>query len=147
MFDRILNVTLSDELLTTVVTQGNLDIPLLPKSLDSVEILDRTHVLISFNENSSTGQISLKTCDLQSRSCPQLVFIDILLLFAHDHLTKIYDPFHLFVLLCTTIRPKIRVHTDIFLYLYTTIRPKVRVPINLFNLFVHNHSIKNQGPH
>ena len=55
MFDRILNVTLSDELLTTGVTQGNLDIPLLPKSLDSVEILDRRHILISFKENSSTG--------------------------------------------------------------------------------------------
>ena len=55
MFDRILNVTLSDELLTTGVTQGNLDIPLLPKSLDSVEILDRPHILISFKENSSTG--------------------------------------------------------------------------------------------
>ena len=40
--------------------------------------------------------------------------------------------FHLFFLLCMTIRPKIKVHTDLFLYMYTTIRPKIRVLIDLF---------------
>ena len=34
MFDRILNVTLSEEVSTTVVTQGNLKLPLPPDSLD-----------------------------------------------------------------------------------------------------------------
>ena len=90
--------------------------------------------------------------------------------------------FHLIFLLCTIIRPKIGVHTDLFffctrpfeksiwssfiqsffcvgpfdqklrsiliyIFMYTTIRPKVRVLINLFILFVHDHSTKNQGPH
>ena len=40
--------------------------------------------------------------------------------------------FHLFFLLCTTSRPKIKVHTDLFLVMYTTIRPKIRVHIDLF---------------
>ena len=57
--------------------------------------------------------------------------------------------FHLFFLLCTTIRPKIKVHTDLFFmcttfdqklgcsliylfYLHTTIRPIIRVHIDLF---------------
>ena len=35
MFDGILNVTLSEEVSTTEVTQGNLELPLLPNSLDS----------------------------------------------------------------------------------------------------------------
>ena len=35
MFDGILNVTLSEESFTTGVTQGNLELPLLPDSLDS----------------------------------------------------------------------------------------------------------------
>ena len=51
--------------------------------------------------------------------------------------------FHLFSLLCTTIRPKIKVRIDLFLYMYTTTRPKVRVLINLFILFVHDHSTKS----
>ena len=35
MFDRILNVTLSEELFTTGVTQENLELSLPPNSLDS----------------------------------------------------------------------------------------------------------------
>ena len=68
--------------------------------------------------------------------------------------------FHLFFLLFTTIRPKLGSSLIYFLYLYTTIRPnyivlfslffllcttiwpKTRVLINLFILFVHNHSTK-----
>ena len=50
---------------------------------------------------------------------------------------------HLFFLLRSTIRPKIRVHTDLLLHLCTTIRPKFMVLINLFILFVHDHSTKN----
>ena len=34
MFDGILNVTLSEEVSSTVVTQGNLKLPLPPNSLD-----------------------------------------------------------------------------------------------------------------
>ena len=35
MFDRILNETLSEEVSTTKVTEGNLELPLSSKSLDS----------------------------------------------------------------------------------------------------------------
>ena len=35
MFDGILSLTLSEEVSTTRVTQGNLEIPLLPGSVDS----------------------------------------------------------------------------------------------------------------
>ena len=35
MFDRILNETLSEEVSTTKVTEGNLELPLSPNSLDS----------------------------------------------------------------------------------------------------------------
>ena len=35
MYDRILNVTLSEELFTTGITQRNLELPLPPNSLDS----------------------------------------------------------------------------------------------------------------
>ena len=41
-----------------------------------------------------------------------------------------------------TIRPKIKVHTDLFLYMYTTIRPKIRVFIDIFLSFAHDHSTK-----
>ena len=51
--------------------------------------------------------------------------------------------FHLFFLLCTTIRPNIKVHTGLFLYMDRIIRQKVRVLINVFILFVHDHSAKN----
>ena len=40
--------------------------------------------------------------------------------------------FHLSLFLCTTIWPKIKVHTDLFLYMYTTIRPKINVHIDSF---------------
>ena len=69
--------------------------------------------------------------------------------------------FHLIFLLCTTIRPKIRVHTDLFLFflyttirqkyivlfhlvflLCTTIRPKIKVHTDLY-LYVHDHSTKS----
>ena len=52
------------------------------------------------------------------------VLVDLFLLFAHDHATKIYGPL-------PYIPP-----------LYTTIRPKIRVLTNLFLLFVHDHSTK-----
>ena len=35
MFDRILNETLSEEVSTTKVTEGNLELPLSPNSIDS----------------------------------------------------------------------------------------------------------------
>ena len=99
----------------------------------------------------------------------------------HDHSTKNYGPHWFIFFICTrpfdqikrssfiyfilslgtTIRPKIRVFTDIFLSfandhstkiydllsfiihsLCTTIRPKKRVPINLLFLFVHDHLTK-----
>ena len=62
--------------------------------------------------------------------------------------------------LCTTIRPKIKVHTDLFSYLHTiirpnyrvlfhllflqciTIRPKIRVFIDRYVSFAHDHSTK-----
>ena len=68
--------------------------------------------------------------------------------------------FHLFILLCMTIRPKIRVVIYLFLLfacnhstkiydplsfilsLCTTIQPKIRVVIYLFVLFAHDHSTK-----
>ena len=82
--------------------------------------------------------------------------------YLHKTIRQIYMIlFHLFFLLCTTIRPKIRVFIDIFLLfahdttirqiymiffvsfifsLCTTIRSKIWVLINLLLLFVHNHS-------
>ena len=53
--------------------------------------------------------------------------------------------FHLFFLLCTTICPKIKVHTDLFLYMYTTIRPKIRVHIDLF-FYLHTTIRPNYRP-
>ena len=72
---------------------------------------------------------------------------DLFILYACDHLTKYTVFFHLIFLFCTTIRPNIKVHTDLLLYMHTTIRPKVRVFINFFILFVHDHSTKNYGLH
>ena len=62
MLDGILNVTLSEEKVSTIgVTQGNLALFLCPKSPDSqqtqiqeYEVLDWTHVLIFLKENSSS---------------------------------------------------------------------------------------------
>ena len=42
--------------------------------------------------------------------------------------------FHLIFLLCTTIRPRLRVLTDLFFYLHTTIRQKCIVLFHLFFL-------------
>ena len=42
--------------------------------------------------------------------------------------------FHLFFLLCTTIRPRLRVLTDLFFYLHMTIRQKCIVLFHLFFL-------------
>ena len=55
------------------------------------------------------------------------VLIDLFLLFAHDHSTKLYGPLSYILLLCTTIRRKIR------------------VLINLFLLFTHDHSTNTYG--
>ena len=55
------------------------------------------------------------------------VLIDLFLLFAHDHSTKMYGSLSYFLPLCTTIRPK------------------VRVLINLFLLFEHDHLTKIWG--
>ena len=52
--------------------------------------------------------------------------------FVHDHLTKIYGLLSFIFLLCTTIRPWLRVLTDLFFYLHTIIRQKC---IFLFHLF------------
>ena len=51
--------------------------------------------------------------------------IELFLLFANEHFTKIYDLLSFILSLCTTIRPKIKVHIDLFL------------------LFGHDHSTKN----
>ena len=110
-----------------------------------------------------------------------MVLIDLFLLFPINHSTKIcglhsfisfvytrpFDqniwPTFIFLLLCTTIRPKMKVLIDLFLLfahdhsiklygplsfillLCTTIRRKIRVLINLFLLFVHDHSTKIRG--
>ena len=55
------------------------------------------------------------------------VLIDLCILVAHNHSTKIYDRFSFILSLCTTIRPKIRVF------------------YNLFFLFMHDHSTKVRG--
>ena len=90
------------------------------------------------------------------------VLIDLFLLFAHDHLTKMYDPLSFaFFLLRKTILLKATGLIDLFclfslehstklydplsviLSLSTTIRPKIRVAIMpLFFFFVHDHSTK-----
>ena len=86
---------------------------------------------------------------------------DLFLLFVHYHSTKIHDPHWFIFFMCTRpfdkniwssfinsffcARPfdqKLR-STLIYFFMYTTIRPKVRVLINLFILFVHDHSTKN----
>ena len=72
--------------------------------------------------------------------------------------------FHLIFLLCTTIRPKIRVLIDLFLlcahdhstkiygllsFIFSFVydhSTKIRVLIDLFLLFVHDHSTKLYGP-
>ena len=76
--------------------------------------------------------------------------------------TKYMILFHLFFLLCTTIRPKIRVFIDLFilfahdysikiygplsfLFFCTIIRPKTSAFINLFLLFGYDHSTKIHG--
>ena len=72
--------------------------------------------------------------------------------------------FHLCFLLCTTIRPRLRILTDLFLlfahdhmtevygplafilsFVYDHIT-KIKVLIDLFFLFVHDHSAKLYGP-
>ena len=55
--------------------------------------------------------------------------IDLFLLFAHDHSTKIYDHLSFILSLCTTIPLNIRVY------------------MNLYILLVHVHSTKHLGPH
>ena len=73
------------------------------------------------------------------------VLIDLFLLFAHDHSTKLYGPLS-FILSLFCARPfdqKLGSSLIYFFYLYTTIRPKIRVLINLIFLFVHDHSTKN----
>ena len=57
-----------------------------------------------------------------------MVLTDLFLLFAHDHLTKIYRPL-LFILS--------------FVYDHSI---KIRVLIDLFLLLVHDHSTKLYGP-
>ena len=87
---------------------------------------------------------------------------DLLILYTHDHSTKIYG---LRMIFCTTIQQKIRVLIDLFFYVHTTIgpkctvlfhlffllsttiRPKITVHTALFLFFVHDHSTKVYGPH
>ena len=90
---------------------------------------------------------------------------DLFLLFAHDHLTKIYGPLLFIPLFCTrpfdqklgssliyvfyvhtTIRSKYVVFLYLLFLLWTTIRPRLRVLTYLFFLFVHNHSTKIYVP-
>ena len=73
------------------------------------------------------------------------VLIDLFLLFVHDHSTKLYGPLS-FILSLFCARPfdqKLGSSLIYLFYLYTTIRQKIRVLINLFILFVHDHSTKN----
>ena len=53
--------------------------------------------------------------------------------------------FHLIFLLCTTIRPKIRVHTDLFLLFAHDHSTKVYGPLSFILSFVHDHSTKIYG--
>ena len=50
--------------------------------------------------------------------------------------------FHLTFLLCTTIRPKIRVAIDLFLFCAHDHSTKIYGLLSFFFLFVHNHSTK-----
>ena len=58
--------------------------------------------------------------------------LSFILSFEHHHSTKIYGLLSFVFFLCTTIRPKIKVHTDMFLYMFLYI-----------SLYVHDHSIKS----
>ena len=53
--------------------------------------------------------------------------------------------FHLIFLLCITIRPKIRVHTNSFLLFAHDHSTKVYGPLSLILSFVHDHSRKIYG--
>ena len=88
------------------------------------------------------------------------VLIDLFLLRAYDHSTEIYGPLS-FILssvhdhstkawghwsisfICTRLFDKIYDPLSFFLSLCTTIRPEIRVHIDLYLLFVHDHSTKN----
>ena len=91
-----------------------------------------------------------------------LIYLFIYLLFVYDNLTSLTSSLTYLFYLSTAILPKTRVFIDLFFYLYktirqnymfvflwlifpfcTTIRPKIRSSlINLFFLFVHDHSTK-----
>ena len=98
---------------------------------------------------------------------PRLRVLTDFFFFSHDHSKEMYRPLsyhsflclqpfsrnqgpHLFIyFICT--QPFDQIIWSSFIYsffiLCMTIRPKIRVLINLFILFVHDHSTKNQGPH
>ena len=69
--------------------------------------------------------------------------IDLFLLFAGDHSTKIYDPLSFILSLCTTIRPKIRVPTDLFLLFVHDHLTKIYGYLSFILSFVHDHSTKD----
>ena len=85
-------------------------------------------LLAKFLENTcKTVKFQVKMQDLGSGS-PLIYFF-----YVHTTIPPKYMVlFHLFFLLCTTIRPKIRVLIDYFFYLHTAIRPN---HIILFHLF------------
>ena len=76
-----------------------------------------------------------------------MILIDLFLLFAHDHSTKIYGPLSFILSFAIDrVRPKDMVFFHLFFLLCTTIRPKIMVLIDLFLLFAHDHSTKIYGP-
>ena len=55
--------------------------------------------------------------------------------------------FHLIFLLCTTIRPKIRVLTYLFILYAHHHSTKIYGPLSFILSFVHDYSTKIWGPH
>ena len=69
------------------------------------------------------------------------VLIDLFLLFAHDHSTKMYGPLSYILPLCTIIRPKTRVLIDLFLLFVQDYSTKIRV--QCYSLIYSFHNCAN----
>ena len=69
---------------------------------------------------------------------------NLLLLFAHNHSTKVYGPFSFIFLLYTTIRPKVRVLIELFLLCAHDHSAEIYAhgPLSFILSFVHDHSTK-----
>ena len=70
------------------------------------------------------------------------LFIDLFILFAHDHLTNIYGPLSFALSFEKDHSTKYMVFYHLFFLQWTTIPPKIRVLIDLFLLSTHDHSTK-----